>query len=55
MHEIVLDGTPDGTTQSPTLPVLWILIYNVYLANFAEDASATGWKLDSVLNQLKDM
>ncbi|KAJ5195668.1 hypothetical protein N7449_006147 [Penicillium cf. viridicatum] len=55
MHEIVLDGTPDGTIQSQILSVLRILIHNAYLANFAENASATGRNLETVLHQLKDM
>jgi len=55
MHEIVLDGTPDGTIQSPILPILRILIHNVYLAIFAEHASATVRDMGDVLEQLKDM
>lgn len=54
MHHLVLDGTPDGN-QSQILPVLRILIYNAYLAIFAENANATGRNLASVLDQLKDM
>lgn len=34
--------------------LLWKLIQNVYLANFAENASVTGRTLESVLCQLKD-
>lgn len=55
MYEIVLDGTDDGIIQSPILLLLRILIHNIYLANFAENASATGQNLASVLHQLKNM
>lgn len=55
MYEIVLHGTPDGKDQSSILPVLQILIPNVSIANFAENASATRRSLGRVLDQLKDM
>ncbi|KAL5040774.1 hypothetical protein BDW71DRAFT_193129 [Aspergillus fruticulosus] len=55
MHEIVLDGTLNGTTQLPIRPVAQILIHDIYLLNFAEKANATGQNLASVLRQLKDM
>lgn len=55
MYEIVLDGTADGTIQSPILMILRILIRITYIANFAEKASATGQNLASKLHQLKDM
>ncbi|CAG8217649.1 unnamed protein product [Penicillium salamii] len=55
MHEIVLDGTLDGTIQSQILFLSRILIHNAYVANFAENASASGRNLESVLRQLKDM
>lgn len=55
MHELVLDGTLDGTTQSQIRPVARMLIHDIYLANFAEKANATGQNLASVLHQLKDM
>lgn len=35
--------------------ILRILIHNVYIANFAENASATGRNLERVVDQLKDM
>ncbi|KAJ5497767.1 hypothetical protein N7453_006818 [Penicillium expansum] len=53
MHHLVLDGTPDVTNTS--IPVLRVLIYNAYLAIFAEHANETGRNLESVLDQLKDM
>lgn len=36
-------------------PVTRVLIYDIYLAKFAEKANATGQNLASVLHQLKDM
>lgn len=55
MHEIVLDGTLDGTTLSPIRLVARMLIYDIYLANFAEKANATRRNLATILHQLKDM
>ncbi|KAJ5199664.1 hypothetical protein N7491_009538 [Penicillium cf. griseofulvum] len=55
MHELVLDGTPDGIIQSQILPVLWILIHNADLATFAEYANATARTLAGALTQLEDM
>lgn len=55
MHKIVLDGTLDGIIPSPILPVLLILIYYIYIANFAENARATAQNLEHVLDRLKDM
>ncbi|KAJ5686608.1 hypothetical protein N7536_009227, partial [Penicillium majusculum] len=46
-------GWKDARPQ--ILPVLRILIYNAYLAIFAENANATGRNLESVLDQLKDI
>jgi hypothetical protein len=53
MHEIVLDRTSDRTIHLLLSLVLQMLIYNASLASFAENASATGRNLDSVLSQLK--
>ncbi len=55
MHEIVLDGTNDGWFHLPVLLVLQLLIFLVYIANFAEKASVTGQHLGCVVDQLKDM
>lgn len=55
MHERVLDGTLDGTTQSPIRPVARMLIHDIHLANFALKANATTRNLASVLRQLKEM
>lgn len=41
--------------QPSILPVLQIMIPNVSIANFAENASATGRSLGRVLDQLKDI
>ena len=41
MHEIVLDGTLDGITQSPIRSFARMLIYDIYLANFAEKANSS--------------
>ena len=38
-HEIVLDGTPDGTTQSSVSPVARRLVHDIYLANLAPQSS----------------
>jgi hypothetical protein len=55
MHELVLDGTPDGIIQPQILPVLRILIHNAYLATFAEHANTTMRNLGGVFKQLEDM
>ncbi|CAG7940348.1 unnamed protein product [Penicillium salamii] len=54
MHEIVLDGTPDGRIQSHTFP-LTHTDHNAYVAKFAENASASARNLESALRQLEDM
>lgn len=55
MHEIVPEGTATGRVHSLIMSVWWILISILYLAEFAEKASATGQNLASVLDQLKKM
>jgi hypothetical protein len=55
MHEIVLDRTFESTIHLVHSLVLQILIDNVSLVSFAENASATRRNLDSVLSLLKDM
>lgn len=55
MHEIVLDGTPDGPSLVFGPFILRMLIHYVYIAIFAENASASTRNLEDVLEQLKDM
>jgi hypothetical protein len=56
MHEIVLDGTPDGKSRY-TSPVLRrVSTYsNIDIPEFAEHASVSGRNLEQALDQLKDM
>ncbi|KAJ6097000.1 hypothetical protein N7486_007746 [Penicillium sp. IBT 16267x] len=56
MHEIVLDETLDCRPRyQPTPGFFSILIHHVYLAKFAENATATGRHLETVLRQLRDI
>ena len=51
MHEITLDGTPDGIHERNIL----VNCSNLLLAQFAKDASAVYRRLGPILEQLKDM
>ncbi|KAJ5634036.1 hypothetical protein N7528_001878 [Penicillium herquei] len=55
MHEIVLDGTPDGKDHDQPTDVSRILKHHIYLAKFAENAKASVQSLEPILRQLKDM
>ncbi|KAJ5921443.1 hypothetical protein N7466_009769 [Penicillium verhagenii] len=55
MHELVIDGTPDGIIQPYVLPIWRILIHNAYLAIFAQHTNNSARSLGTVLEQLKDM
>ncbi|PWY81549.1 hypothetical protein BO94DRAFT_145057 [Aspergillus sclerotioniger CBS 115572] len=53
MHEIVLDGTADGNIYSSF--GYGLSVFNIDIAHFAHNASATARNLEHVLDQLKDM